>query len=46
VADAAGLHLDPDLPGAGLGNVALDNLERAAGLAHLYGLHLRHVHAS
>jgi hypothetical protein len=48
VADAAGLDLDQRLAAAGLGHVALDQLEIAAGLRDLNRSHpVRHlVHLS
>ena len=42
VADAAGLDLDPDLTGAGFGDVALYQLERAFCIGNLSNAHLRH----
>jgi hypothetical protein len=42
VADPRGLHPDPDLPGTGLGNVALDDLERTFGGTNLGGAHPGH----
>src|SRR5262249_40315941 len=42
VAHATGLDLDPHLARTRLRHLALDLLERAAGLAHLHRSHLRH----
>src|SRR5262249_59176860 len=40
--DAAGMHLDADLVAAGLGQLALLQLEAPARLANDHGAHLRH----
>jgi hypothetical protein len=40
--DPARLHLDANVSVAGLGNIALDQLQRTTRLGHLYGLHSGH----